>query len=179
MPRYVAFLRAINVGGHTVKMAQLRSLLQDQGLERVETFIASGNVVFDAASANPQELEQQIEGHLLNALGYEVATFIRTAPELAAIAHRQPFPEPGAGPDQSNLYIAFTGNPLGAEDARKLAPFANDVNRFHMQDREVYWRCRTTMSQSEFSGAMLEKALGMSATLRNSTTVRKLADKLA
>ena len=62
--RYVAFLRAINVGGHTVKMERLRELFAELGLANVETFIASGNVIFDAPSGDAGALERQIEQHL-------------------------------------------------------------------------------------------------------------------
>ena len=92
MPRLIAFLRAINVGGHTVKMERLRALFTEVGLERVETFIASGNVIFEAEGARPEALEKQIEAHLQQALGYAVATFIRTPAELAAVSSYQPFP---------------------------------------------------------------------------------------
>src|SRR5262249_4837424 len=90
-PRLIAFLRAINVGGNTVKMEQLRSLFEALGLSNVETFIASGNVIFEAPTTNPRSLERQIERHLQQSLGYEVATFIRSATELEAIAQYKPF----------------------------------------------------------------------------------------
>ena len=61
MPKYVAFLRAINVGGHLVKMDYLRTLFEALGFENVETFIASGNVIFDSKSKNTQALEKKIE----------------------------------------------------------------------------------------------------------------------
>ncbi len=91
MPRYIAFLRAINVGGHTVKMDALRQHFESLGFTGVETFIASGNVVFETESTDAQALERQIEGALHAALGYEVATFIRTTAELAAVAQYEPF----------------------------------------------------------------------------------------
>ena len=92
MPRYIAFLRAINVGGHTVKMDVLRQHFEALGFSQVETFIASGNVVFETTAKNTRTLEKKIEQQLRAALGYEVATFIRTTAELAAIAQYQPFP---------------------------------------------------------------------------------------
>src|SRR6476620_4469524 len=77
--RLIAFLRAINVGGHTVKMEVLRRLFEELGFENVETFIASGNVIFDAPDDDQGALEKQIEGQLRTSLGYEVATFVRSA----------------------------------------------------------------------------------------------------
>jgi len=77
MPKYVAFLRAINVGGHTVKMDHLRGLFEALSFSNVETFIASGNVIFDTKSKDQQTLERKIEKHLRETLGYAVTTFDR------------------------------------------------------------------------------------------------------
>ena len=92
MQRSIAFLRAINVGGHTVKMDDLRTLFATLDFSNVETFIASGNVIFETPKENAATLERRIEQHLQQALGYHVATFIRSASEVAATAHYQPFP---------------------------------------------------------------------------------------
>jgi uncharacterized protein (DUF1697 family) len=104
-----------------------------------------------------------------------VATFIRTTAELAEIARYQPFQEPDA--DSHNLYIAFLAEPPGEAAQQKLLSFTTDIDEFHVNDREVYWLCRKRMSDSQFSGALLEKTLGLPATLRNSTTVKKMAAK--
>jgi Uncharacterized protein conserved in bacteria len=78
MPRYIAFLRAINVGGHVVKMDHLKKLLESVNLSNVETFIASGNAIFESSGRTPKVLKKKIADCLLKDLGYEVATFIRT-----------------------------------------------------------------------------------------------------
>ena len=91
MTRYVAFLRAIDVGGHTVKMDRLRSLFETLGLGEVKTFMASGNVLFDSASKSVDAMESRIERHLHEALGYQVATFARPFSTLPAIAASHPF----------------------------------------------------------------------------------------
>ena len=69
MPRYVALLRAVNVGGRVVKMDQLRALFEAMKFKHVETFIASGNVVFDARTDDASALEQANETHLQRPLG--------------------------------------------------------------------------------------------------------------
>jgi uncharacterized protein (DUF1697 family) len=91
MTQYFAFLRAINVGGHNVKMEHLREIFESLGFSKVETFIASGNVVFESSSRDTLSLENRIETKLNESLGYEVSTFIRTAPELDGIAMDQAF----------------------------------------------------------------------------------------
>ena len=175
--KYIAFLRAINVGGHTVKMDALRRLFEGLGLVKVETFIASGNVIFESTTKNIPALAQKIEAHLQAALGYPVATFIRTPAELAAIVLYQPFTASVPNAQAHSLYIGFLANQPAEAAHQKLMTFASDIDHFHIQGREVYWLCQKTMGQSEFSGARLEKALGLPATLRNVTTVKKLAAK--
>lgn len=176
MPNYVAFLRAINVGGHTVKMDTLRQLFEAMGFSNVQTFIASGNVIFDSPATDTPELERQIADSLRTALGYGVATFIRTPQELARIAQSHPFAVEldAAG---NTLYIAFVGAPPSNEARQKLGLLTTAVDEFHVDGCEVYWLCRKKMSESNFSGAVLEKTLGQQATLRNSTTVKKIAAK--
>ena len=175
MPKYVAFLRAINVGGHTVKMEHLRRLFEALGFSGVETFIASGNVIFDSPARNARALEKKIESSLREALGYEVATFIRTTGELAAVARLKPFPAAELEREGNVLYVAFLADRPGEEATRKLLSHVNEVDDFHVAGREVYWLRRTKVGESKFSGALLERALGAQATVRNSTTVRKLA----
>jgi uncharacterized protein (DUF1697 family) len=177
MPKYVAFLRAINVGGHTVKMDHLRGLFEAIGFANVETFIASGNVIFDSKSRNILTLERKIEKHLQESLGYKVAAFVRATTELAEVAAYKPFDDSELAADGNVVYIGFMASEPNDPAKQKLTSLATRVDEFHVYGREVYWLCRTRFSDSEFSGARLEKILGMPATLRNSTTVKKLAAK--
>src|SRR5918998_488406 len=176
MPRYVALLRAINIGGRRVKMDHLRKLFEALGFVNVETFIASGNVIFDS-DEDPRPLERKVEGHLQASLGYEVATFVRTASELENISRYRPFDSFDLDAEGASLYIAFLQALPSAEAQEKLMAFRNEVDVFRVHGREVYWLCRTRMSESSFSGALLEKTLGMPATMRNATTVKKLTAK--
>lgn len=177
MTRYIAFLRAINVGGHgVIKMDQLRRIVAESiGLPKVESFIASGNVMFESSTRNAKTLEKNIAAQLEKTLGYEVAAFIRTAAELREIAAYEPFADPKVKADGALLYIGFLADPLGPAAKRIVASFKTDVDDFRVNQREIYWQCRIRSSESEFSLARLEKALGRQATFRNSTTVRKIA----
>jgi uncharacterized protein (DUF1697 family) len=177
--RYIAFLRAINVGGHTVKMAYLRQLFVSLGFSNVETFIASGNVIFESPAEDAPTLEKKIERCLQQSLGYEVATFIRATTELTEIATYRPFTAPDLDSAGYSLYIAFLPAPPSPESQQKLLAFRSPVDDFHSHKREIYWLCRKTMGESTFSGALLEKTIGMPSTMRNSTTVNKLAAKYA
>jgi uncharacterized protein (DUF1697 family) len=174
MARHVAFLRAVNVGGHVVKMDHLRKLFESIGLSNVATFIASGNVLFDAPARKAGSLEKTIAARLHSALGYEVATFIRSETELSAVARYRPFAEGAVEATSASLYIGFLAAPLGQEARRKLSAFRTKVDEFHAHRREIYWLCRTRASESEFSLARFEKECGVRATLRNANTVRRI-----
>jgi uncharacterized protein (DUF1697 family) len=173
---YIAFLRAINVGGHTVKMERLRGLFAELGLARVESFIASGNVIFEAPVAATEALEQQIAQHLQQSLGYAVATFLRTTAEVAAITRYQPF-EQAAVEQAHALHVGFVGLTPGEAAQHRLLTLATANDDFHSHGREVYWLSHQRISDSTLSGATLEKALGLPMTMRNITTIRKLAAK--
>ncbi len=178
MHKYIAFLRAINVGGHTVKMDVLRQLFEALDFSGVETFIASGNVVFETATKNAQTLEKKIEQQLRTALGYEVATFIRTDAELAAIAKYQPF-SPTALKTAQAFNIAFLADVLDAAPQEKLMALKTDIDDFHVHGREIYWLCRKKQSESTFSNAVLEKTIGRASTIRGVNTIQKMAAKYA
>jgi uncharacterized protein (DUF1697 family) len=179
MPRYIAFLRALNVGGHnTVKMDFLRRLFEALGYSNVETFIASGNVVFETTSKNAQALEREIENRLRAALGYEVATFIRTGAELAAVASYRPFSQSELD-GAAALNIAFLAAGLDDKSSQKLMALRTEIDEFHIHAREIYWLCRKKQSGSKISNAVMEKAIGQKSTLRGANTVQKMAAKYA
>lgn len=173
MSKYFAFLRAINVGGHTVKMDALCILFEECGCTRVETFIASGNVIFETDSGDTEDLSRNIEAYLLSKLGYGVAVFLRTPEEMAGILHHKAFVDPGS----ASIYIAFLSRTPDDKAVEKLSSFNTADNQFHIHGREVHWLCRTRFSDSAFSGALLEKTLGMPATIRNSSTLQKMIIK--
>jgi uncharacterized protein (DUF1697 family) len=171
---HVALLRAINVGGHTVSMERLRGLFAELGHKNVRTLIASGNVVFDAASKKAAALEPAIEKHLEKALGYAVTTFVRTPDEISAVVAHEPFARSVIDKAHA-LWIAFLKDAPGADAARKLSALRCATDDFYVNGREVYWLRRVTSSESKIAGNALERALGAPLTARNITTVRKLA----
>jgi uncharacterized protein (DUF1697 family) len=168
--RYVALLRAINVGGHTVKMDRLRGIFEAAGMSDVATFIASGNVIFESRAKAPS-LEKKLQVALEAALGYAVAAFIRTPAELAvAGAHKE---------IDGALYVGFCHAVIDAAAKQKLIALQTATDTFEVKGREFYWLAKAGMGQSKITGAQLERALGMPTTMRNITTVRNLAEKFA
>ena len=175
VPRHVAFLRAINVGGHVVTMDKLRALFTALGLKDVETFIASGNVLFAPSKGSVAALETRIEKRLAKALGYDVATFIRSDAEIASIAAHQPFPAKAVARAKS-LCVGLTREPLTAAQKKKILALRNDLEDFHVQGREVYWLSRVGQAESKFNNAVFERAVTR-ATWRGVKTMVKLVDK--
>jgi len=176
MPRYAAFLRAINVGGHVVTMSELRRSFESLGLLGVESFIASGNVIFTSTTKRAATLETRIEQQLQKALGYEVKTFLRSDAEVAAIASYAPF-NPSAVRTAGALVVGFLGAALEAAAVRRLMALRTEIDDFHVHGREVYWLCRRKQSESTFSNALFERTLRLSTTFRNVRTVARLAAK--
>ena len=179
MPKYIAYLKAINVGGHTVKMDHLKKLFEKMSFENVETFIASGNVVFESKSKNVVSIKKKIETELEKSLGYNVSTFIRTTKELKEIAEHKPFKESDLNNKQNYLYIGFLDNQPNKESQKIVLALSDEANEFCFNDKELYWLCRKSFSDSGIDGKKLEKALGMNLTMRNSTTIRKMAAKFS
>jgi uncharacterized protein (DUF1697 family) len=177
--RYVAFMRALNVGGRIVKMDQLRALFQELGFDDVATYIASGNVIFRSPETDTARLEKTINDHLEKALGYEVGTYVRTPAELARIAAHRPFAADDLDAPGHTLYIHFLASEPTPEAVERLLAMRSDEADFAVHGREMYWLSRIRMSDSTITGPRLAKALGMPMTARNLNTVRKLAEKYA
>ena len=177
MARAFAFLRAVNVGGRTVRMERLRAAFEAMGFAGVETFIASGNVIFDVGRQASASLERRIEAGLHSALGYEVDTFVRTARELAEIVAREPF-DPASVAAAHGVYVLLLSKPLGAAARDRLLAAQTATDEFPAFGREVHWLCRVPVVDSPFSGPQLGKLLdGSTATSRNVKTLRRLAAK--
>lgn len=176
MPRYVALLRAINVGKRIVKMDKLRALFEDAGFKNVETLIASGNVLFDTASKNTDAIEKKIERALEAGLGYAVETFVRTPDELVAITTATPFKGSKQHAPTNNLYIGFLKAPPPGDMTAKIVAYKTDNDEFRIVGREYYWSCRTSLGQSPETAKQFGKLMTLTNTVRNITTVRKLAE---
>ncbi len=172
----VAFLRAINVGGHTVKMDVLRQLFVDVGLSQVETFLASGNVIFQTTAQDLPALEKELTEKVSRALGFETVVFLRSLTEVATLASYPAFLQSEL--DQAGAYnIVFLSAEPHEDGVRRLTALTSQIDRFQVHERQVFWLCQKKQSESTFSNAILEKVLGQPSTLRGMTTLKKLVEK--
>ena len=177
MSRYIAFLRAINVGGgRTIKMKSLRQPFVSLGFSKVATFMASGNVVFETTIRTVKSLEKKIKKKLQETLGYEVAVFIRTDAELAKIANYKPFSRPkiDAATEFNSIFLMDT---LDKKITQKVRALRSETDEFRVHGREIYWLRRPKQSRSTFSTVPLEKTLRRPFTIRAAKTVNKMALK--
>jgi len=173
--KLVAFLRAVNVGGRVVKMEMLRGVVEECGYANVATFIASGNVIFETR-ADPMSAARRIEKRLQDELGFAVDTFVRTAPEIAAVLGAKPFP--AAKLEASRTYcVGFLAEPLTAKQRQALGQLVTPHDDLHTRGREVFWLSRKSQGESEFSNAVLEKRLGVRSTFRGMNTIVRLSAK--
>jgi len=172
MTRYVALLRGINTGGHRIKMDRLRQLFIELGFGEVRTFIASGNVIFSAADADPLALERRIEAHLESALGWAAPTFLRTLPELRQVAD---FESPDHRGDEDSTHVVFLREPASEEVMAALNSFKSAMDSFCYSGREIYWLIHGKLSESPLFTKGITKPLGAAKhTARNMNTVQKL-----
>lgn len=176
MPRYVALLGSVNIGGRRIKMDALRLAFEPLGFADVATFIASGNVLFTTRSTKVETLESKIESRLQEAFGYEVPTYIRTGPELAEVAAHRPFSPADHDHPAYDLYITFLKSGVPEDAEAKLKALATEDDEFAIRGREKYWLRRKKLNETKITPAMLRKALTVAGTARNITTVRKLAE---
>lgn len=151
-------------------MDRLRSIVEEAGFENVATFIASGNVIFDAPESD--DIVEQLERALSDGLGFEVPVYLRTAAEIIAVAILKPF-----GDDEDNLEISFLQEVPNPQDAERLVAATNGGDRLVVIGREVYWSHVGPRSESGHSEARVVRMLGMQTTQRSARTIRRIADR--
>lgn len=171
--RYVAFLRAINVGGHTVKMDRLRDLFEELPVKNVETFIASGNVIFDTRTKPGPALEARIEGALKKALGYDVPTFVRSLADVVTAAERSLFPDQDVAAAGA-LLVGLLKPPVDPAATGRLNALDPRQHTFKIAGNELYWLCKVKQSETKLTAGQIERALGGAATFRAISSLRKL-----
>ncbi len=157
-------------------MPALKQLFESMGFASVETFIASGNVIFETRNKDSPAVEQLISRKLRDALGYDVSAFARTDEELKAIADFEPFPAAMMS-SAISYHVGFAGTIASDHMQKAVSALSTETDDIRAHGREIYWVLRTRFSDSKVSGALLERALGSRATFRNINTVRRLLQK--
>lgn len=171
MPTYIALLRGINVGGSKVlKMALLREVLEGAGCEDVETYIASGNVVFGHASRSEAKLQKDLETAIEKAAKFHVPVVLRSVAEMAKVIRDNPFPRSGG----KELHVLFCTTKPAATAFAKLEAAKFEPEEWALANREVYLKLPNGLGNSKLAGTITRVSPAKEATARNWNTVEKL-----
>ncbi len=171
MTTYIALLRGINVSGHRlIKMTDLRAMFEAMGLSNVQTYIQSGNVIFQ--SGEPAEaLRPRIEAEILRVFGFDVPVALLTTQELEQVVKTCPY-----DPEAESIYISFMAEPASPEGIDRLRAYAAPPDEFQVVGRAVYGLYRQPVHKSKLTNNLIEKRLGVPTTARNWQTTTKLLE---
>lgn len=177
MHTYIALLRAINVSGHNIlKMKDLAKMLGENGFDRVQTYIQSGNLVLSHGSESSKEVERLLEELILTHFGLQISCMLRTPAQWARVLERLPYRQ-DAEVEKQQVYVAFLKEEKPI-DPQKIA----DLQSKHTPDTltasgaEIFIYYPAGAGQSKLSNALIESKLGVVATLRNLNTVLKMKE---
>ncbi len=183
MSKYIAILRGINVGsGRKVPMADLKKLCESLGLKNVQTYIQSGNLVFELAQPEPiAELEVRLQKAYSETFGFEIPVLIRTAEEWAESIARNPFLKE-ENTDIDRLHLTCLKELPSPELLEKIRTFQylparqahGEPDRDEIIGREVFVYCANGYGKTKFTNSFFESKLKTLATTRNWRTVMKL-----
>jgi uncharacterized protein (DUF1697 family) len=175
MTRYVAFLRAINVGGNNmIAMKDLTAWLEAVGLKNIKTFLASGNVAFDAAGTEGA-LAKKIAGEIKKKCGLTIEVIVRSAEDLAALLASKPFASKKPGAD-SKLYVAFIQAAPSKKGKIPMMYEKEGIEVFDAKGRrlELYLISRPVNGKYGMPYVNIERDLDVVATMRNWNTIKKI-----
>ncbi|MCZ8513037.1 DUF1697 domain-containing protein [Paenibacillus filicis] len=168
----MALLRGINVGGNQkIKMAELKKLLEAAGLSRVQTYIQSGNVLFQ--SEKPAEaLKILIAEEIKRSFGFSIAVMLRTSSEWRSILANCPYPADALTEGQS-IQVTFFNDAPSVQELDRLSEVRSDMDEFQLLGKELYMFFRQSILDSKLPDQL--QKLKIPVTTRNWNTVLKLA----
>lgn len=173
--RYVAFLRAVNVGRRRVAMATAREILCDLGLREVSSYVNSGNLMF-SATGRAADHETAIRSALEKEFGFELTTLVRTAVQVRALVDERPFGELASG---HTHFAVLPLTKLTVREKQAVGAMSNDRDEVLVRGRDVHWLIRAKSTETTLGPKQWLDALpGNLTTARNMTMRTKLAERL-
>ncbi len=170
---YVILLRGVNVGGNNkVPMADLRTALADRGLEKVSTYIASGNVFADS-SLGSVELALLVRTTILDSFGLEIPVLVRTHAELVSVAQRNPFEHEK---DNAKLAITFLDGEPSPFSITALLTANPEPEQFVIDGTTMYAYYPNGFGQTKLTSTLIDRKLKTISTTRNFNTLLKLIE---
>jgi len=170
----IGLLRAINVGGRTVKMADLKAMAEGLGFTDARTLLQSGNLVFAGGTGDEAEVERALEAAAAARFGFDVDFIVRRAPEWAAMIAANPFPQEAID-DPSHLLAMPLKTAPATGGLTKLRTAIKGREQAEVVGRTAYLVYPDGIGASKLTIAVIERHLGVRGTGRNWNTVQKLA----
>lgn len=174
MARLVALLRAVNVGGRKLPMAELRDLCRGLGWNDATTYIQSGNVIF-SAPGKPEALEAGLEAAIQARFGLAVPVMVRNAEQWAACVNANPFPKV-ARDEPNRLHMVVSKSPPDPAAVEKLAERARAGETVKLAGGVLWLHYPQGAGTSKLTPSLIDRAGGSPATARNWRTVLKLKE---
>jgi uncharacterized protein (DUF1697 family) len=172
---YICFLRAVNVSGQNlIKMAQLKTMFETLGFERVRTYLQSGNVVFDTRKSDLTALTKQIQKQILQDFACDLRLVLKTADEHSRIVTANPFLK-RKSIDAKFLHATLLLEATTASLADRKLPTL-EGEEIAQTAEAVYLHLPHGSGRTKLSNAFFEKALGVGATTRNWYTMTALEE---
>lgn len=175
MPRYVAFLRGVNVGGRgAIAMSELRERFTALGFDSVSTYRATGNILFASDSRAPESVRRRLQEALRRTLGDELEVLLRPSAELQSLVPLDPFRRSARA--DAVPYVTFVNTPIRDARVLPLRSPRSDVELFEIRGRDVFsWGLPTKDGHYGFPNLFVETTFGQAATTRNWRTVTGVA----
>jgi uncharacterized protein (DUF1697 family) len=175
MQTYISMLRGINVSGQKqIRMTGLQSLYESLGLVNVQTYVQSGNVVFDSTEQDASKLRKSIETQIEATFGFAVPVLMRSADDFRRIIENHPF----AQEDSARVLVTFLYERPDQTKLDDLSTYNDKVDQFALGEQEIFLFCPGGYGKTKLSNTFFEKKLGVIATTRNWKTVNAL-DEMA
>ena len=177
MATFISILRGINVSGQKkILMADLKALYETLNFKNVQTYIQSGNVVFDSMQEdNNIALAKIIEEAIEKAYKFQVPVLVKQADDLINTIKNNPFVEE-AGIDPSRVAVTFLESRPKSENLKKLEGVDYPPDRFLIDGLNIYIHCPKSYGNSKLSNNFFESKLRVKATTRNWKTINKIVE---
>jgi uncharacterized protein (DUF1697 family) len=170
MRKYIALLRGINISGQKIiKMADLRSYLTDIGLKNVQTYIQSGNIIFES-NDSIKNLTQLIIDTIEKHYGFYVPTFILSPEQLQDAVNNNSYPNA----EGNRLYLTFLSEEANLTGMEAIEEKLHETEYLSLIDNIIYFHCPNGAARSKITNNLIEKKLEVRATTRNWRTCNKL-----
>ncbi len=173
----IALLRGINVGGHNkIKMAELRHMFEMMGFSRVQTYIQSGNVLFESEESE-DILVERIQKEIELVFGFSISVIVRTAAELEWITENCPFTEEAVAEAKTtsegeSLYVSLLQDKPSQAGIDRWGTYKSENEAYCIEGREIYLLFRHGIRNSKLANNV--QKLDIPSTTRNWKTINKL-----